>query len=355
MFSRLRSRILIASSTRRPVAVIVGLALGIWGFLRGRRGSLEHLRSTLSLAVDSTRIAGRPMNVTIEPTSACNLECPVCETGAGVLGRETRHMAPSQFRAIIDKIGPHTNTLMFYFMGEPFLNKHAYEMIRYAKQAGIPFVESCTNGECVNPEQLVTCGLDKVSFQIGGITQQTHEVYRVGGRLDRAMERLRETVRLRNERRAALRIEVGLILMKHNEHEAAEFRRSMLALGVDETVVIDPCVRTIEQGNRFLPSDRAHWIYDEGAFARGHLRPKVLPRNVCPWIYYSIAIHANGNVVPCCRDSRGEEVMGNILEQDLDEIWNGPKFRSLRRRIHRNQGSVGICRLCSSFPASRLH
>ncbi len=355
MFSELRKRIVTVSSTRRPAAVAVGLAVGAWGLVRGRRGSADHLKSTLSLAKGSTRITGRPMNVTIEPTNACNLECPVCETGAGVLGRETGHMTLEQFRSIVNRVGPHTNTLMFYFMGEPFLNPQAYDMIQYAKKAGIPFIETCTNGDFVNAEKIVASGLDKVSFQIGGITQETHVGYRVRGQLDRVLKNLRETIRVRNEARSPLRIEVGFILMKHNEHEVDEFRRSMLALGADDTVVIDPCVRTIEQGKQFLPTNTLHWIYDEGAFARGVLRPKVLPDNVCPWIYYSIAIHVNGNVVPCCRDPRGEEVMGNILEQDLDTIWNGPQFVRLRERIQRDQGSVGICRLCSSYPVSKVH
>jgi hypothetical protein len=40
-----------------------------------------------------------------------------------------------------------------------------------------------------------------------------------------------------------------------------------------------------------------------------------VPDNACPWIYYSLAIHVNGDVVPCCRDPKGEEVMGNRSEQ----------------------------------------
>jgi radical SAM protein with 4Fe4S-binding SPASM domain len=177
----------------------------------------------------------------------------------------------------------------------------------------------------------------------------------VKGRLDRVIANLRETIRLRNERRVPMQIEVGLILMRHNEHEAEAFRNTILAFGADEAAIIDPCVRTIEQGKQFLPVNKLHWIYDEQAFARGVLKPKVLPDNVCPWIYYSIAIHVNGNVVPCCRDPRGEEVMGNIFEQELEEIWNGPKFRQLRERIRKDQGAVGICRLCSSYPASKVH
>jgi radical SAM protein with 4Fe4S-binding SPASM domain len=355
MVQALRRKILQLASTHRSAAVPVGLALGAWGVLRRKRGSVDHLKSTWSLARRSTVIAGRPMNITIEQTNVCNLDCPVCETGAGILGREKGHLTPEKFRIIIDQIGAHTNTLLFYFMGEPFLNKHVYDMIRYAKNAGIPFIETCTNGDFVNPEKLVACGLDRVSFQIGGMTQETHEIYRVKAKLDKAMHNLKETIRLRNERNAPLQIEVGFILMKHNEHEVERFEREIKAMGADRTVVIDPCVRTIDQGKQFLPTDRKHWAYDEASFAQGVLRPKVLPDNVCPWIYYSMAIHVNGNVVPCCRDPRGTEVMGNIFEQSLEEIWNGPKFQDLRERVMRDQGSVEICRLCSSYPVSKIN
>jgi radical SAM protein with 4Fe4S-binding SPASM domain len=355
MIRHLKRRVSVLASTNRPAAAAVAAVIGFWGLVTGRRGSIDHLKSTLSLASGSSRILGRPMNITIEQTNVCNLGCPVCETGAGILGRTNKHMSLEQFKSIINKVGSHTNTLMFYFMGEPFLNKHSYEMITYAKRAGIPFVETCTNGDFVDPLKLVESGLDKVSFQIGGLTQETHEIYRVNGNLGRVMRNLRESIRLRNERRSSLRIEVGLVLMKHNEHELAKFEETVRELGADAAVVIDPCVRTIEQGDRFLPVDRAHWLYDEKSFASGILRPKVLPDNTCPWIYYSLAIHVNGDVVPCCRDPKGEEVMGNIFQEDLDGIWNGPRYRGFRERIHRDQGSVGICALCSSYPVSRIH
>lgn len=351
---RLKRRVVVLASTHRLAAVGVGAGLGLLGLLRGRRGSLDHLKSTLALSRQSTRIGGRPMNITLEPTNACNLGCPVCETGDGTLGRTTGHMSPENFRAIIDKIGAHTNTLMFYFMGEPFLNKHAYEMISYAKKAGIPFIDTCTNGDFVNPDRVVNCGLDRVSFQIGGMTQQTHEVYRVRSRLERVLQNLKETLRLRDASHSSLRVESGFILMKHNEQEVDEFQRLMREIGVDRSVVIDPCVRTVEQGHQFLPTDRRHWMYDEKAFERGVLRPSVVPDNVCPWIYYSMAIHVNGNVVPCCRDPKGSEVMGNILSQSLDDIWNGDRYRDLRARIARDQGAVEICRLCSAYPVSKI-
>lgn len=355
MLQSLKDRVRVLASTHQGFAVATGAAFGLWGLVTGRRGSVDHLKSTVSLARKSTYVSGRPMNVTIEQTNVCNLDCPVCETGAGILGRTAGHMSPENFKKIIDEIGAHTNTLMFYFMGEPFLNKHSYEMIRYAKSAGIPFVETCTNGDFADPVRIVSSGLDKISFQIGGMTQETHQVYRINGKLDRVLANLKETIRQKRIQNSKLQIDVGLIVMKHNEHEVELFQKTMMEWGADRALIVDPCVRTVEQGKVLLPVNKAHWIYDQAAFDRGVLKPKDLPDNTCPWIYYSLAIHVNGDVVPCCRDPKGQEVMGNILRESLDDIWNGPKYREFRARIMSDQGAVGICKLCSSYPVSRIH
>ncbi len=322
------------------------------GLVQGRRGANDHLLSTLSLIRRSPIIGGRPMNITLEPTNLCNLRCPVCETGAGILGREPRTMSFEQFVAILDKIAPHTNTLLFYFMGEPFLNKDAYRMIRHAKDQGIPWVTTCTNGELIDPSDLVDCGLDEVSFQIGGMTQETHAIYRVNGHLELALSNLRETLRIRRERGRRMRISCGFILMKHNEHEVSGFLKEMAVLGVDEALINDPCVRTVEQGFQFLPRNQRHWLYDVQAFKEGRLQPKLIPANACPWLWYSLSIQVNGDVVPCCRDALGEFVMGNLLTQNLAEIWNGEKFVAFRKAILTNQRALKLCRLCSSYPAS---
>ena len=340
--------------TYRVAFGVQAIMRGGMGLIRGRRGATDHMRSTLSLIQQSPRIAGRPMNVTLEPTNICNLECPVCETGAGVLGRPDGHMTLEQFKTLIDKVAEHTNTLMFYFMGEPFLNKHAYKMVRYAKDVGIPFVTTCTNGDLLYPEKLVECGIDEVSFQIGGMTQETHQIYRINSNLERIMKNLKETLRIKQERRPSMRVLCGFILMKHNEHEVETFKREMAAIGVDQAVVIDPCVRTVEQGKLYLPTDKKHWFYDPVAFEAGELKPKIIPDNECPWIYYSLSIHVNGDVVPCCRDPKGEQVMGNLLSESLEEVWNGQRFQTFRNKLHQNQKEIGICRLCSGYGVSPI-
>lgn len=349
MFKKLKAAIKGSPSAYDSAIIPLALYRGLTGVIQRRRGAGGFIGSTLSFMRRSSYITGRPMNVTIEPTTICNLHCPVCETGSGILPRPKQNMSLEEFKTIIDKISAHTNTLMFYFAGESFLNKDSYDMIRYAKDKGIPFIDSCTNGDMVNPERLVECGIDEVYFQIGGMTQETHQTYRIGSNLKRVLNNLKETVRIRNERRQKMSIKSGFILMKHNEHEVEKFKAEMLEIGVDYAAVIDPCVNTIEQGKELLPTDKAHWIYDIKAFDNGVLKPKEFLGFRCPWIYYSCAILVNGDVVPCCRDANGDFVMGNILAQEFDEIWNGERYRAFRDKINHNRDKMSLCRLCSGY------
>lgn len=296
---------------------------------------------------------GRPMLLTLEPTNTCNLKCPACETGSGKLNREPRIMNLEEFKYILDQFDKSLKALFLYFMGEPFLNKYTYKMIKYAADREI-YVSVCTNGEFIDPEELVKSGIAEVQFQIGGVTQETHNVYRKVGDLKKTLENLKATVQERQkylkdlgEKKYPLKIILGFILMKHNENQVQEFIKIAKGIGVDEHQVISPCVRSIEQARDFLPDDKKYWIYDEEAFKEGKLKAKESANNYCEWIYSTVTVYSNGDVVPCCRDTSGDFVMGNLFQQTLKEIWNGERFQSFRNALHRKP--ISICRLCSGY------
>jgi radical SAM protein with 4Fe4S-binding SPASM domain len=320
---------------------------------RRPRGWWDFLLSSASAALRRPRAWGNPVSITFEPANFCNLRCPVCETGSGDLGRDQAAMSYEDFVTVMDKVGPGANHLMFYFMGEPFLNKDAYRMIRYARDMGL-YVTTCTNGEPIDPEALYDSGINHVSFQLGGTTQETHEIYRVRGNLSKELQVLREylqVIRNKGRKPGEHEVELGFIVMKHNEHQIEDFHKLATDLGVDKAAVISPTVRTPEQGDQFLPEADEHWIFDRVVFDNEHrLAPiRNFADNQCPWIYYAITIQANGDVVACCRDPRGKHVMGNLLKQSLADVWNGARFQAFRRAVRKAQSKVAICSLCSIY------
>jgi len=313
------------------------------------RGYRNYLLNTISEKLHTGRSFGKPVSITLEPTNVCNLQCPICETGAGVLERKPQMMSYENFVKIMDKVGRGANHLMFYYMGEPFLNKEAYRMIRYARDMGL-YVMTCTSGDPIHPESLYDSGINHISFQIGGMTQETHQLYRKNSDLIRVLGNLKSYLKIIQDRGKKLNeheVELGLIVMRQNETELDDFFR----LGKDlriKTTAIAPCVRTPEQGKEFLPTDQSYWLYDREPLEKQHqlVVQRVLPWNSCPWIYYSMTVQVDGNVVPCCRDPQGKYVMGNLLSDPLEKVWNGPKFREFRYLFSRGQSRLPLCTLC---------
>ncbi len=315
----------------------------------GARGSKSFFWNTAMAQLRRVGPLMPPVHIAIEPTNACNAKCPVCETGKNEMFRRKGMLDKQAFEKLVDQVAPHTNSILFYYMGEPFLNRHAYDMIKYARQKGI-FVETCTNGDFVDAKGVIYSDINKISFQLGGLSEDTHRRYRVGSSLTAARKNLYELIEERRKYpESNVQIEVGLIVMRHNEHEVEPFKAWAHEIGADIVNIIDPCVRNMLEAHAYLPRDRKYWYYDEEAFERGVLRPKHLPNNKCTWIWNSLQINWNGDAVPCCRDANGKYILGNVFEDGVQRVFNGKKAREFRRRILTDQGNVDICRLCSSY------
>jgi radical SAM protein with 4Fe4S-binding SPASM domain len=327
----------------------------LWALLKDRPKGWRSL--VYNSAMAKARLAGplmMPVHITIEPTNLCNARCPVCETGNGSMARKDGMLDFDLYKKFIDEVAPTTAVLMYYFMGEPFLHKRSYEMIRYAREKGI-YVDTCTNGDFVDAAGTIYSDVNEINFQIGGMTQKTHEIYRVKSNIDKIHKNLYALIEERRKNpKSSVQINVGFIVMSHNEHEIPSFLQWAKEIGIDQANIIDPCVRNMEEGDAFLPKNKKYWFYDEKAYQKGVLKPKHVPNNECPWVWNTVLVNWDGSVVPCCRDPHGLHVFGNAFERPLREIWNGAEITDFRRKILTQQGKVEICNLCSGFGVPRL-
>ena len=296
-----------------------------------------------------------PVHVSIEPTNACNARCPSCETGKGDLLRKTGFLDVNLFKKFIDEVHSSTSTLLFYFMGEAFMHKDAYDLIRYVRNKGI-YVESCTNGDLVDPEGIIYSDINKLSFQIGGMDEKTHQTYRVRSKLSKTISNIEKLVELRKKHNnSAVEIEVGFIVMRHNEAQVEDFKKWARNIGVDTANIIDPGVKNMLEAYAYLPTNKKYWFYDEDAFNKGFLKPKKTNKNECIWIWNSIQLNWNGDAVPCCRDVNGQNIFGNVFENSLKDVFNGKIATEFRKKILTNQKEIDICKLCSGYGLPPLH
>jgi len=67
----------------------------------------------------------------------------------------------------------------------------------------------------------------------------------------------------------------------------------------------------------------------------------------CPAPFRFPIITAWGDVYPCCMASQGDIVLGNIKKTPFPEIWNGPKYKALRKaHIKGNLKAFPTCEIC---------
>jgi radical SAM protein with 4Fe4S-binding SPASM domain len=301
----------------------------------------------LSHTLRTPIVWGRPISVMIEPISRCNLQCPLCPIGTRELKRELGAMTLENFVRILDNLGAQVRTLALWNQGEPTLNDQLPVMIRIAHDRGI-YTMMSTNGNLLQQrnliERLIESGLDEIIFSIDGLTQESYQVYRVGGNLDMVVENMRTMRRRRDElSRKKPRIIMQWLPMKHNEHEIPKLRATARKWGADKVEIKTTQVYGDAQAEAFLPEMDELRRYER----KGQGWETKRRYQSCQRLWFSLMIDWNGTVVPCCFDKDEDFKMGNALDEDFGEIWRGAAYRRFRAKLIREGRIEEMCRNCT--------
>ncbi len=256
-------------------------------------------------------------------------------------------MSLTDFQKILDAIGPQLRRIYLWNQGEPLLNSALPEMVYFAHQRGICTVTS-TNGQLLaredNARQLVQSQLDALIVSVDGLTPETYEVYRVGGKLQAVVSGM-QILRHQREILGAKRPKIILqwLPMKHNEAELAQLEAKALEWGADSVEVKTAQIYEPEQAERFLPRELrlSRYRHQRG---RWELRRK---RDSCRRLWFSCQIDWDGTVVPCCFDKDETLVMGNIYQRPFSEIWRGKEYQTFRRLLLNRGRVLDLCCNCT--------
>jgi radical SAM protein with 4Fe4S-binding SPASM domain len=308
-----------------------------------------------SILIKPSRPWGRPTHLQIEPTDLCNLKCDFCHVTVG-MGRPKGHMDPALFKRLIDEIGDYVFLIILWDWGEPFLNPSIYEMIAYARLKGVKVVTS-TNGHLLTKpgmaDKLVRSGLDTLIVALDGITQDTYELYRHGGKLETVVHGIRTVVERKRELGSATPlINLRQVVMRQNEEEIPGLKELAASLGVDALTL--KTMNPYDESGA-LPIDRARNLefipkdprYRRFEYTNPGQRRIRLSRNPCKQLWNNPAIHWNGTVCPCSFDSGENHTLGDLNNDTFENVWHGPAYRAMRRRFRKDWEKLPLCRECS--------
>ena len=146
-----------------------------------------------------------PIILVVEPTSVCNLRCPMCFIVDPRLSRNRElngMMQMPAFRGLIDEGVHHgLNSLVMASRGEPTLNPAFPDMLAYARRQGVLDIKINTNATRLTPElsrNILAADPDLVVFSVDTANREVYGQIRVGADFDQVLANIRSFVEIRD-------------------------------------------------------------------------------------------------------------------------------------------------------------
>ncbi len=258
----------------------------------------------------------RLVSVNLEVTNACNLYCQMCPVNNG-MQRPKGMMEMDLFKSVIDQL-PDLEFVLAFQWGEPMLHPRLFDMIRYASEQGIRTMIT-SNGTFLtdeNIEQILTSGLDRITFSVDG-TGSTHTEIR-GYEYDRLKENVLRFRDIRDRTNSPIKIDVSMVVWERTEADVEEYLEEWQHI-VDRTQLIP----------RFVAKPRSNKCRE---LWRGQL--------VVLW---------DGRVTVCCVDTEGDLILGDANTTPMRDLWNGERIAALRRAHAQGEFGGLICATCDEY------
>jgi radical SAM protein with 4Fe4S-binding SPASM domain len=236
------------------------------------------------------------------------------------------------YRQVIDKLPP-AGLASLLGLGEPLLHPSIFEMIRLAGRDSRE-VSITTNALTIDPRcctRLLDSGLDFLRISVDQVgdacSGPAHHRF--------SAKALRNTELMVRERGRATRphIMLNTVVTNENKEHVPHVIRWARESGVDAVNLIKlarntPHVRRIppdEEADRF---ESYHALGEHlGLELRSNYPLRHLRFDYCPLYYNYLYINLHGQVTPCCHMPEPRSAVGNLLEQNLDQIWSGKALR----------------------------
>ena len=338
------------------------IALNVWGVTKGRPPG--------------------PIYAQIGIADPCNHKCVMCPDHPGdenvsptteaAFALPPGMMSLTQYKEIIDDYeSMETYRIELVGQGEPMLNKHAVEMMSYAKSKGM-FVRMVSNGSRIfekEAEAMVDCGMDHLQISLNAGKPMTYPLIHVTEspekyiKLKSNLRYLTDYKRSRNSQLPHLRL--GFVISNRNCFELKEMIEAAHEIGADEARFEYASVHEGTQDIRLTEEDfqkvkamipEAQELAEKlgveaglNAFAASqppYLEEEVLGDSVVPCYvgWYFGRVIGNGSVLPCCQCPNPLAVMdGSERYKDLWGSKEYDRFRDAARALPAQNDMLNNC------------
>lgn len=265
--------------------------------------------------------------VYIEICNGCNLNCDFCIKNS----RQVKYIKRDEYEYIINKIVGYTKEIYLHVLGEPLMHKDINYFIDYAHNMGI-LVNITTNGYLINKikdnKNIHRLNISMHSFNSRygiGIDEYIDNVFDVVDSIrDKTFVSLRLWVKTENTKKIL-------------EYINKRYGTKILEIDNNKKIKISNNL-IIDSFHEFIWPDINNSYYNENGRCNG--------------LIDHFGILSTGEIIPCCLDSKGIINLGNIYQDNLEDVFNSKLVKEMREGFLNNKKCQELCRHCSFLGGS---
>lgn len=321
-----------------------------------------------------------PPFIQISTGSRCNLRCVFCTDRSPRVSRQYRNLSLEEFLPLTEGLA-YASTVQLNGWGEPFFNKDYESIFDYVRRNydGV-LIYISTNGTLFGPKwqkKLLEYENYVLNVSINAASRDTYHTLTGKNLFSKVLTNLKKFTKHRDAERGRRNghVSVSFVVVQDNLEEipafvdlAAEVKADHVhfmdlmylgeesqALAVTDREIetrqyFKEAVRRAQQRGimigSFLTYGTSEYLtisHTEGGGPESD--PQVSPEkeaNYCfaPW--NSLLLSADGTATVCCRAG---SVMGNVRNEGLNAVWNGPMYQYFRSAVNTAEPPAD-CRHC---------
>ena len=265
--------------------------------------------------------------VYIEISNLCNLRCSFCPGTK----RANRRMSVEEFTSLMPKLQPYTQFLYFHLMGEPLCHPELESFLQIAHAHGFRVILT-TNGTLLKKLQqqlLSSPALHKINISL-----HAFEANDLAVPFDTYLQDcLRFGQDANGEKLVVYRLWNNGGADELNQHILQTMHQFFPDGWMQERTGIRISNRVyLEHGDKFDWPDLTAEESDGPLFCYG-LRDQ-------------IGMLCDGTVVPCCLDHEGDIPLGNLFQEELEDILQHPRAQAIYNGFSHREAIEPLCRRC---------
>lgn len=259
----------------------------------------------------------------IEITNSCNFSCPFCPSSNL---KQSQFMNLNEFQNIINKIKGHTKTVYFHVKGEPLLHPNLEEYLNICLNNKID-VCLTTNGVLLNKYNDILLKYENIKKI--NISLQSLINFKNKEDIFDYLDNLKLFLKNKDEKNKKLGINLRIWNNKNENNDLNTLLENYLN---EINALAIPNVRLSYAEEFEWPSMDKEPQFREGRCLGGVTH---------------LGILVNGEVILCCLDHLGYTNLGNIFENDLEDIIKSQKYLTIKEGWNNNISIDPLCQRCS--------